>query len=64
MIANVGIVNHLRPHIGDDKVLFGNRETLKITYIGDASLSSGSSKLPLENVLFIPYLEQNLLFVR
>lgn len=62
--SHVGNLENLRPYNGSDHILVGNGDFLHITHIGDATIGSGSSWIILHNVLLVPELERNLLFIR
>lgn len=63
MTSTPGILSHLQPYAGPDKVMVGNGNLFNITYTGHATIVSGSTKLTLENVLLVPDLERNLLSI-
>ncbi|KAJ0039221.1 hypothetical protein Pint_23230 [Pistacia integerrima] len=63
MTSNEGNLYNLRPYTGNDHVMLGNGEFLKVTHIGDALLGFGQSTTVLRNVLLIPELERSLLSI-
>lgn len=63
MTSQGGILHNLRPYIGIDNVLIGNRDLLHITHVGDTTIGSGSSQITLHDVLLVPDLERNLLSI-
>ncbi|OMO51543.1 hypothetical protein CCACVL1_29719 [Corchorus capsularis] len=72
-IADTGAHSHLtndpgnlinvRPYKGSSRIMVGNGKRLKITHIGDASISRGSSQLLLKNVLVVLDIIANLISI-
>lgn len=48
---------------GTTCVTIGNGNNLKISHVGNASLTNGRNKLNLENVLYVPTISKNLMNV-
>ncbi|KAJ0020614.1 hypothetical protein Pint_32437 [Pistacia integerrima] len=63
MTSNEGNLYNLRPYTGNDHVMLGNGEFLKVTHTGDALLGFGQSAIVLRNVLLVPELERSLLSI-
>ncbi|KAJ0027223.1 hypothetical protein Pint_36372 [Pistacia integerrima] len=63
MTSNEGNLHNLRPYTGNDHVMLGNREFLKVTHTGDALLGFGQSAIILRNVLLVPKLGKSLLSI-
>ena len=58
-----GKLKPLRPYFGNDHSFVGNGQSLPITHIGDVYLNTSIGKLALKNVLVVPKIKKNLLFV-
>ncbi|KAJ0084878.1 hypothetical protein Patl1_30692 [Pistacia atlantica] len=54
MTSNEGNLYNLIPYTGNDHVMLGNGEFLKVTHTGDALLGFGQFTIVLRNVLLVP----------
>ncbi|KAJ0017431.1 hypothetical protein Pint_11324 [Pistacia integerrima] len=61
MTSNEGNLYNLRPYTGNDHVMLGNGEFLKVTHTGDALLGFGQSAIVLRNVLLDKLTQQVLM---
>jgi len=61
--ANPGILHTLSKYKGTDTVMIGDGSCLPVTYIGDTSLRTKVTTLPLNDVLIVPEIKKNLLSV-
>lgn len=52
-----------RVYNGLSKVIVGNGQSIPISHIGKTNLSSGSHSLLLKDLLYVPYIHKNILFV-
>ena len=63
MTANSGMLSNLKKYIGCDFVFIGDGSPLKIDAIGDTLVSEGKNELMLRDILLVPQLTRNLLFI-
>lgn len=56
-------LTNLRPHTCSNNVLVGNGKLLRTTHVGDTSIGFGDTRIVLYNLLLVPKLEINLLFI-
>ena len=63
MTGNVGNLLSLTPYTGNDGVMVGNGDILPITHIGKATVGSGDSSVPLNDVLLVPDIKKNFLSI-
>ncbi|KAE8725506.1 hypothetical protein F3Y22_tig00008673pilonHSYRG00011 [Hibiscus syriacus] len=52
-----------RPYVGKGKVYLGDSSTLPISHVSNVSLTANTCELQLDNVLCVPKITRNLLFV-
>jgi len=57
------MLKNIRNHYGSDSVLIGDGSSILIHGIGDSSITQKNKILPLNDVLLVPDLKRNLLFV-
>ena len=63
MTGDPGKLVNLYAYNGNDSVMIGDGNTLKITHTGDAILQTKTSHFQIKNVLLVPELKKNLLSV-
>lgn len=63
MIAHSGMLRNLKKYVGHDSVFIGDGSALKINAIGDTLVSDSKNDLLLHDVLHVPQLTKNLLYV-
>lgn len=63
ILNNPSMVSNLVPYHGPDKVMVGDWNKLAISHIGDSSLESSYGVVPLQNVLVVPNIHKNLIYV-
>ena len=63
MTGNAGNLHSLTPYTGNDGVMVGNGNILPITHIGKATVGSGDSSIPLNDVLLVPDIKKDLLSI-
>ena len=64
MTPSKGILSAKLPYNGSDSVIVGNGTRLPIHHVGQVHLSTSVLPLTLNNVLYVPKLKYNLLFVQ
>ena len=63
MTAHSGMLHNLKKYVGHVFVFIGDGSPLKIDATGDKLISDGKNKLPIRDVLLVPQLTKNLLFI-
>jgi uncharacterized membrane-anchored protein len=63
MTANSGILSNIKKYVGYDSVFIGDGSPFMIDAIGDTLVSDGKNELMLRDVLLVPKLTRNLLFI-
>ena len=61
--SNLGNLHSLTPYHGSDGVMVGNGHTLPLIDIGETTLGTGSSPIHLKDVLLVPNIKKDLLFI-
>lgn len=56
------LAHHL-PYIGTDNVMIGDGKSLRITHLGSSALQSSTHSFKLQNILCVPDIKHNLLFI-
>lgn len=54
MTANLNALSNVNPYNGDEKIIVGNGESLKVKHIGFATLVTPHNALILNNILHVP----------
>ena len=63
MINDAGKLSYVKPYHGNYVIYVGDGNCIPITHIGDTSITTNEGNLKLKDVLVVPDLKKNLLFV-
>ncbi|KAL6316309.1 hypothetical protein AAG906_017942 [Vitis piasezkii] len=64
MIGKQGMLTNIQNYSGSNSVLIGDGSSLPILGIRDSSIKQKNNILPLHDVLLVPHLKKNLLYVK
>ncbi|KAM1729479.1 hypothetical protein FF2_019593 [Malus domestica] len=60
---DISTINSHTPYTGEEKVYIGDGKGLSITHVGSFTLHTPTASFKLNNVLHVPHMKHNLLFV-